>query len=167
MPDLISQQQPHLCYEIHGRAGWFFNLVSDTCSSVNALYSLANETLDFNVISSIGVKAVNRRGECVYIRISVEDECLPYITEPGRPEFNTTFYRSGGISIIKLRQHVKISVPNCDNINLVMWVTCQEILSYHMLHFVITRGINLQPTSHGLVGEPMLHTMLQTYMRVC
>ena len=150
----MSNHQPHLCYEINGRADWYFNLVSDTCTSVNAHYTLANGTIGWNVISSIGVKAVNRDGSsCVHIRVDAKDNCMPVISEQGRPD-TTSPYQSGGIYVRKIRQRVRISVPNCNNTNLVMWITCQEALGgYQMLHFVILRGINLHPTSHGLVGE--------------
>ena len=108
---------------------------------------------DLNVISTIGVRAVNLRQSCINIRISVEDECLPSITEPGRPEFNTSLYSSFGISVRRFGQRVRIAVPNCENIDLVMWVTCREVSSNPMIRFVITRGINLTPTSHGFLGK--------------
>ena len=48
---------------------------------------------------------------------------------------------------------VRISVPNCEYLDLVMWVMYQERDDQRMLKFVITRGYNFAPTSHGLVGK--------------
>ena len=120
--------------------------------SVNAYYITANRTLDLNVIRTVGIRAVNRNGTCVNIEVGFQNGCMPVISEPGRPTVTTNRYRSGGIAVSKYRERVRVSVPNCDNVQLVMWVTCQERLGVQMVHFVITRGVNLRPTSHGLLG---------------
>lgn len=148
----LGGQLPHLCYEIHGRDRSYFNLVSDICVSVNAYYTASNRTLDLNVISTVGIKAVNRNGLCVNIEVGIQNGCMPVISEPGRPAVTMNRYSSGGISVSKYRQRVRVSVPNCDNVQLVMWVTCLERLGVPLIHFVITRGVNLRPTSHGLLG---------------
>ena len=51
-----------LCYEIQGEANQYFNLISDTCVSVNALYSPGINALDGNIISKIGVLAEDNNG---------------------------------------------------------------------------------------------------------
>ena len=50
-------------------------------------------------------------------------------------------------------RRVRISVPNCENVQLVMWIVCEEVRGEGMLRFIITRGVNLRPTSHGLLGK--------------
>ncbi len=147
----LMDQLPHLCYEIHGQAGSHFNLVSDLCTSVNAYYELANATVDWNVISSIGVKTVNSRGECIEVTVSADTGCTPIVGSSDGAVV-TTPYHSNGISVKKYRNRVRISVPNCNRTNLVMWVTCTDVGDYAMLHFTIRRGINLSPSSHGLLG---------------
>ena len=60
---------------------------------------------------------------------------------------------------------VRVSVPNCAHLSLVMWIICQNdtLRGYDiddnlvharatMLKFVIARGFNLQERSHGLIG---------------
>ena len=147
---LPERRLPHLCYEIHGRDRWYLNLISDTCVSVNAYYTATNRTIDVNVISKVGIKAVNSSGHCVNIEVGIQNGCVPIITEPGRPAVPMDRYRSGRISVSKHRERVRISVPNCENVQLVMWITCQDL---QRIHFVVTRGVNLRPTSHGLLGN--------------
>ena len=36
-----------------------------------------------------------------------------------------------------------------------MWVLCEDINRQKMIDFVFSRGINLSPSSHGLVGKPI------------
>ena len=146
---------PSLCYEIHGNASETFNLVSDECTSVNALYSSMDNPDRGNIISSVGVKAVNNLRQCVNIAVSIESGC--------HPEIGGTFmdrYNFAGISVRRFGQKVKISVPNCENTELVMWVLCENItdqneniIGQEMIRFLISRGVNLRPTSHGLLGK--------------
>ena len=147
---LPERRLPHLCYEIHGRDRWYLNLISDTCVSVNAHYTAANRTIDVNVISKVGIKAVNSSGHCVNIEVGIQNGCVPIITETGRPAVPMNRYSSGRISVSKHRERVRVSVPNCENVQLVMWITCEDL---QRIHFVVTRGVNLRPTSHGLLGN--------------
>ena len=36
------EENPSLCYEIHGKSRSTFNLISDNCTSVNALYYISS-----------------------------------------------------------------------------------------------------------------------------
>ena len=86
-----------LCYEIHGSTGRTFNLVSDRCTSVNALYSALSVPENGNIISAIGVRAVNRLGRCIDIRVDLNNSCMPTISDgkadiasyPGLPRTHT------------------------------------------------------------------------------
>ena len=140
---------PSLCFEIHGATNEIFNLVSDRCTSVNALYGSLNTPDNGNIITAVGVIAVNRQAECVDIRVSLEEGCMPLINQV----LATSRYSSSGVSVRKYGQRVRISVPNCENTQLVMWLLCEEIEDQGMIRFVMSRGVNLQPTSHGLLGE--------------
>ena len=148
---------PNLCYEIHGEHNRYFSLVSDVCTIVNAHYNASSspDLRGWNVISSIGVRAVNRFDRCVNVEIGVENGCTPIISEDGASPVTSPRYQSGGISVSKHQNKVRVSVPNCQNmqLQLVMWITCQSLSGYPMIRYDITRGINLQPTSHGLIGN--------------
>ena len=144
-------EQMSLCYEVHGMAGKFFNLVSDNCTSVNALYQTSTEDTTLNYINEIGVKAINLQGECVTISVSVD--CVPEIMYRGGEIVATPHYDEAGITVRRFSSHVRASVPNCANSPLVMWIKCWSVHDQPQLHFDITRGLNLNPTSHGLLGE--------------
>ena len=133
-----------LCYEIHGDAGSIYNLVSDTCVSINAEYM--GTTNDINNVTRVGVFAVDTDGVCQSITIDVTN-CTGTVGSTEVTSNNP--YNSAGIRVRKGRRYFRIAVPNCERQDLVSWVICE---SSDMLKFVITRGFNLQPTSHGLVG---------------
>ena len=108
-----------------------------------------------NIISDIGVNAVDETGSCVQVIVSVRDQCTPRITLSNDTVVSGRNFNGGGVSVSKHRSdRVRISVPNCEGVRLVMWVVCEEEGGQEMLRFVISRGVNLHPTSHGLVGEP-------------
>ena len=142
-----SLQSVSLCFEIHGAVDKVFNLVSDRCVSVNALYSSMINPNDGNIITSVGIRAVDTSGRCVNVVVSLSDQCFPIVNS------NTvTFYNRFGVSVRKRGDKVSVSVPNCENEQLVMWMVCRTIGIQRMLDFTVTRGLNLRPTSHGLLG---------------
>jgi len=64
-----------LCYQVHGEAHKFFNLISDECTAVNAHYikaAINNSRIDLNVLDAIGVKPF--ASVCHTIRVDL-DEC--------------------------------------------------------------------------------------------
>ena len=134
-----------LCYEVHGDANKFFNLISDTCTSVNAYYTAMPLDSSRNRISNIGIRASSGGPEgCVEIEIDHED-CRATV---GGREVNNSVH----ISEVKVEKQVgnrwRVFVPNCGRPGLVMWVTCTS----NRLRFDVTRGSNLRPSSHGLLG---------------
>ena len=76
-------------------------------------------------------------------------------------------YARDGVSLRLYRNRVRIGVPNCQNINLVMWVFCDQgvfagdpafsepdiTITVPMIRFVIARGLNIRESAHGLLGE--------------
>ena len=68
--------------------------------------------------------------------------------------------RMDGVYIRLYPTRVRISVPNCGNVSLIMWVTCQNVSGQEMIRFNISRGIPLQPTSHGLLGKGESHPFI-------
>lgn len=145
------EDRPSLCFEIHGQSGWYFNLVSDECTSVNARYEAANTTDDWNVITEVGIKAVNTMGDCIDIRVTIENNCVPEISARGGQDIMQR-YMEAGVSVSRRGRGVRVSVPNCANFQLVMWLTCMVVEGQGQMRFDIARGFNLRPTSHGLLG---------------
>ena len=148
-----------LCYEVHGRSGAYFNLVSDECVLVNALYTAIGN--DLNVVSEMGIDAVGEgEGACVAIKIRQEnDTCRTSVILDGT-ELPVDVGEETEVHGVNVRQknkyRVRVSVPNCDQVSLVMWATCEMIDGMAMMRFNISRGVNLRPTSHGLLGERLL-----------
>ena len=136
-----------LCYEIHGRANNFFNLVSDWCVSITAEYHQSVNNSRLNFIGRIGVLAVDNNGDCQ--RITVDGNgCVASVG--GTAVTQAAPYNNSGIRVRMNKRYYRIAVPNCELQDLVVWAICEN---QNALKFVITRGFNLQPTSHGLVGE--------------
>jgi len=144
--DVPEFDELSLCYEIHGRANEFFNLVSDHCVSINAEYVQSVNNKNLNFIKRIGVLAVDNNGNCQRITVD-SDGCSASVNR--RISSQLLRFSAGGVSLRKSGNHFRIVVPNCELQDLVVWVICESTTA---LKFVIMRGFNLQPTSHGLVG---------------
>ena len=138
-----------MCYEVHGEAGKFFNLISDTCTSVNAHFTAMPGNSTLNRMSQIGIRAgisAASTGKCAEIQINLEN-CAAFLDGnpiDGRDEI-------GDIRIRKMNNRWRVSVPNCMRPGAVMWLTCDG----NMLRFRIARFSGLTPTSHGLLGKEM------------
>ena len=154
----LNGRHPSLCFEIHGEANQYFNLVSDDCISVNARYARLDQY--FNIIDQIAIRAVDDASMCRNISVDL-DTCLP--TMDGVQL--TSNFRENGVFVRIYPNRVRVSVPNCNGTShLVMNVICQRNLTLldpftyepskvDMIKFVITRGKNLNENSHGLMGK--------------
>jgi hypothetical protein len=156
VPLLTARETPQdlrsvsLCYEIHGVANAYFNLISDTCVSVNVLYSPMLNPSHGNIISKVGIlAATNDENSCSQIQVDL-DGCRTFYNGE---ELTTMLSRDAGIVIVRHRNKVRIAVPNCENKDLTMWVICQNISGQPMIKYQVNRGFNLRPTSHGLLGQ--------------
>ena len=149
-----------LCYEVHGEADYVFNLVSDTCVTVNAHYAKApinSPNIDLNVVDAIGVRAVSDGGTCENISVGLQG-CQATVNGV---DINGVYQRDG-ISVREYANRVRIVVPNCRDTDLVMWVFCmngktedpvtKEFYNFDFVRFVVRRGLNLAEESHGLIG---------------
>ena len=142
------------CYEIHGKADTIFNLVSDRCTLVNARYIPMNVAENGNIIGAIGIRAADSDGNChnIEVRLSGPGSSSPMeVLVDGAVVSGVT--QTDGVRIRAYSDRIRISVPNCELVDLVMWVMHMEIGGQDMLKYVIMRGCNLAPTSHGLVGK--------------
>lgn len=118
-----------------------------------------NNPADGNVISAIGIRASDDNDTCHNIEIiqnSATGVCEtsinggPLLTVGGETTIR-------GVNVKqRMMSRVRVSVPNCERIPLIMWVTCQNINGEFMMRFDISRGVNLRPTSHGLLGNHRL-----------
>ena len=142
------------CYEIHGKPNTIFNLVSDKCTAVNARYIPMNVAENGNIIGSVGIRAADSDGNChtIEVRLSQPGSSSPLdVLVDGAVVAGVT--QTDSVRVRRYSNRVRISVPNCDLLDLVMWVMHMEIGGQDMLKYVIMRGCNLAPTSHGLVGK--------------
>ena len=146
-----------MCYEVHGLSDTFFNLISDTCVSVNAHY-IAAEDASRNVIKAIGVVATDRANRCHYVNVSVTEDGTCEAMVDGEKLVNDLAVIHG-VAVNYRDKLVRIDVPNCGlgSEHLVMWVHCQRVLvrtmPQAMIKFIINRGLRQRPSAHGLIGK--------------
>jgi len=137
---------------VHGKANQTFNLVSDECLTINAYYASVPGGL--NIIGAVGIRTVDNDGVCRDILVKLDDQCS-VSSGVGGGELTVVEGASlkvGGIYVRKKAEDkVRVSVPNCDGINLVVYVICERG-AIDMIRFQIFRGLNLRPTSHGILG---------------
>ena len=154
VPVIIDEEgnKLFLCYEVRGQANQHYNLISDTCVSVNALYSPMIIPTEGNIIGKIGVLAQDNDGTCHQIEADLEG-CTARVNGDV-----VTMYSQSGINVRRRTNRIRIAVPNCETQDLVMWVICEVQRGQPMIKFVVSRGFNLSPTSHGLVGKSYMLT---------
>ena len=137
-----------LCYKVHGAANHYFNLISDTCVSANAYYTAMSEDRRRNRMTKIGVRAASRGAGCVEVEVDYEG-CVARV---GGMEVNGAV-TVGQVRVSRPRLNLwRVSAPNCQRLGLVMWISCRP----NRLRFNVNRGSNLRPSSHGLLGQPIL-----------
>jgi len=139
---------------VQGRANRTFNLLSDTCVSVNAEYQAMNNPTAGNFISRIGITAIDQDGTCRQIE-AIREGCLATVDGTIPVDIGSPF-SDAGISVIRYENRIRISVPNCNigKHELVIWFICKTLEDGQPVsEFVVARGVNLRPTSHGLIGK--------------
>ena len=147
-----------LCYEVHGRSDTYFNLISDECVLVNALYTSKE---DLNVVTEVGVRAVTENaGDCTSVIVALDHNmCNTAVISASNDSMVLNVGEAFDKNAIHVHQQtpnrVRISVPNCEQLELIMIVTCEVINNMSMIHLNVSRGVNLRPTSHGLLGKSM------------
>ena len=156
---LLGTDRPKLCYEVHGEQDDYFNLVTDECTSVNAHYINVSDYL--NVIDEIAIRAVDMNGMCKNILVSLNN-CS--VTVNGMSV--QRMYSDGGITISRMAsiRRVRVNVPNCDELSLMMRIDCEtrtledpfvagRFLTADMMRFEVLRGLNFgHRSAHGLLG---------------
>ena len=140
-----------LCFEIHGNADSWFNLISDTCLSVNAHYLQATiaEGRMGHIINKLGILAVSSTSQCREVMVSMVEEVCSATVDGS----STEMLDEDGLVVTKRRNRVRISAPNCNNQMVIIWASCEKFAGFDMMKVVVNRGFNLNPTSHGFLGE--------------
>lgn len=99
-----------LCYEFHGLADKYFNLLSNNCTSINAHYAAAPAHPTVNIVDEIAIRTADLADHCV--DISVNLGCAVSVNGV-RAEPNQVYSMSG----VKVTQYggaeVQVSVPGC------------------------------------------------------
>ena len=171
----VGEDDPiNLCFELHGDDGALLNLVSDSCVSVNARYARVRPEENINIVDRIYVRAVDSEGVCHNIEVSL-DQCSASVDGVDVNE-----YSSAGVSVREFRERVRIVVPNCADIDLVMWVQCVDttfwstvstdenevVFNARNIRFVIARGLDLTERSHGLLGQLIIVHIESSYIDI-
>ena len=102
---------------------------------------------DGNMITSVGILAVDNTGQCIGVSVSADG--VANITMGSSTQQLTGLYSRHGVTVSRRLHRVRVSVPNCDRVQLVMWLVSERD---QQLRITVTRGLNLRPTSHGLIG---------------
>ena len=170
--NMTTDDTVNLCFELHSTQDAFFNLVSDGCVSVNAHYNrvLPDDPMeDINIIDGIYVRASDDAEVCRNIEVSLDEStgrCRALVDDASI----NSMYQRQGISVRVYSNRVRVMVPNCDDLDLVMWIFCHQntfwstyrtvqdtdmevTFNAPMIRFVTARGFNLQESSHGILGE--------------
>ena len=146
-PELRSVQ---LCFEVHGQSGNHYNLISDKCTSVTALYSAGVVNTEMNVITKIGLKTQGTNGTCHSVEVDL-DNCTASLD--GARIDNRTTASVDGVRLSARRSRTHVSVPNCEvSKRITMWVTCTRRSSESLLEVIVSRRDGLEPTAHGVIG---------------
>ena len=158
-PSAAKAHSYSLCYEIHGYEDETYNFISDECTQVTAHYheslnpdaDLATGTnRSFHSVDQINITAVNNREQCVSISVTLENNiCLTSVN--GSPLVGK--YIHHGISVQQMANRTRVSVPNCADNKLVMYMKCKNLNRIPFIELRVVRGLNLRESSHGLIGE--------------
>ena len=139
-----------LCFEVHGQSGNHYNLISDTCTSVTALYSAGVVNAEMNVITKIGVRNQGTSGTCHSVKVDL-DNCSASLD--GAYVNKSSTASVDGVRLSVRRSHIRVSVPNCKaSRSITLWVTCTTRRSESLLEVVVSREDGLEPTAHGVIG---------------
>ena len=139
-----------LCYDVRGEPGTFLNLISDKCTSVNADYEAMDTPENGNIMKAIGIRAVGTGGACHNVGVRM-DKTIVTTTLDGSVVSGR--FEMDGVKVRTYSDRVRVSVPNCELVDLIMWVVREVTETQAMLRFQVSRGYNLSPTSHGLIGK--------------
>lgn len=147
LSDSFSPDDLSLCFEILGQNDKYFNLISDSCLSVNAHYSQSDQNPQINIIDEITILLTDYVGEKV--NISVKKECNVQI---GDMSIDQNVNHNGVVIFHQSSSLVSIFSGNhyCGKEGVLMTISCEsddnQGLQFSAFH-------SRNGTAHGLLGE--------------
>ena len=141
-----------LCYQVHGRPEEFFSLISDACVSVNVRYQRQTASLSETYISDVGIISVDDNDTCVRVEVNSND-CAVTVNN----EVLQTIYDVSGLTVTKLTDGVRLSLPNCEFRDVIITVMCSPLptTGQSRMELFLSRMLNFRATSHGLLGKKL------------
>ena len=137
----------------YGNEGDTYNFISDECTQVSGHY---DETTDpdpesFNRVDRIDITAVNDFQQCVSISVALDNGGC---TATVGGNMLSGQYSSYGVSVQQTGHRTRVSVPNCADNKLIMYVMCQGLgTTVPYVELKVVHGVNLRESSHGVIGE--------------
>ena len=152
------QEQIGICYQVYGKNGSYFNLLTHTCTSVNAHWITV--TSSFNIINQIAVRAVSKSlpPVCHTIFVNLE-ECSVSINGNPPISANGNLFNQGSVVVKRRDNVIEIKVPNCSDQTLVIQVECDDttnsrVFTCESRRVNITRRLNARNgLVHGILGN--------------
>ena len=141
-----------LCYQVHGKSGSYYNLISDDCIQVNVLNKRFKNSNDENFIKEIGILAQDSEDNCVQIKLRA-NACSLVI---GGTAFNESYNVNETIIIKSGKQSFEITLPNCkitkgDDVK--FEIACRKTKGQKIIYFNVVQGGGIKPGAHGLIGK--------------
>ena len=147
-----------LCYQIHGDANTYYNILTTPYTSVNGFWSGITESL--NLLTKIGVQAISSSGACQSVLVELEGCAVTINGDRLTTDFHRNF-PADGVFFSRQEGVVNMRVPNGDQEDLQLMVECEtrtmfndgESVSIPMLRLTIIRTLTAPSgTSNGLIG---------------
>ena len=141
-----------LCYQVHGENGKYYNLVSDDCIQVNALYETFKNSSNENFIKQVGILTRDSKNNCTEIKLRA-NRCSLSIN--GK-DLNESYNENEIIIINSGKRSFEVTIPNCKNTkgdDIKFDMACHKVKGQQIIHFNVERGGGIRPGAHGLIGK--------------
>ena len=162
--DEFGRNNISLCYQVHGRPGKFFSLISDACVSVNVRYQRQTGSPSAMHISDVGIIGIDDNDTCVSVELNANGCALKVNNET-----ILTNYEVNGLNVTKLTDGARISLPNCEFRDIFITALCKPLTTTGQpsLELSLSRMLNFRATSHGLLGKNVRGWLTMPYVCTC
>ena len=147
--ETLGMKKMPLCYQVQGKSGKTFALVSDICLAINVEYKRQRGSTMRTLINRVGIIGIDDNSSCINLEVSASS-CT--VKLGGQPLMNN--YNESGLVITLLSNGVTVHLPNCEFRSAEITVICNRFryTNQEKLELILSRMFNFQPTSHGLLG---------------